>query len=194
MVSYTNQRLPIVASDVCKDLVLYDIPERNPFRELIPLTHKHPVLLQIIIATSALHISNACQKSLLLDVSASSFRHCQSLPASVRSSAPVVQRSESRHDALTAKQQAIRSLQSLLTGDISTEIDVTLAVVLLFIEYELIDSGRDNWRYHVNGARAIVERLCGPEVWVQTETSSLRRCLIANCLLYVLLLDILETR
>lgn len=138
-------------------------------------------------------MSNACQKSLLLNGSNSPFRHCKSLPASVRSSASLVQQSESYHDALTAKQQAIRSLRTLLTGNDSTDIDVTFAVVLLFIEYELIDSGRDNWRYHVNGARAIVERLCGPEVWVQNEVSPLRRCLISNCLLYVLLSNTFRT-
>jgi len=32
----------IVASDVCGDLILYDIPKHNPFRELIPLTLNAP--------------------------------------------------------------------------------------------------------------------------------------------------------
>lgn len=64
-------------------------------------------------------------------------------------------------------------------------IDITLAVVLLFIEFELIDSGRDNWRYRINGARTIIETLCRSHVSTQTAMSPLRSCLISNCLVYV---------
>ena len=52
----------LVASDVCRNLVLYDTPHLNPFRELIPLTRQDPILLQIIVANSALHMFNASQK------------------------------------------------------------------------------------------------------------------------------------
>jgi hypothetical protein len=163
----------VVASDVCRDLVLYDIPKHNPFRQLIPLAHQHPILLQIIIANSALHMSNACQKSFLLGSS------------SPDSSSSVKQLPDSYNDALAAKQKALYLLQSALTSIASVDVDVTLAVVLLFIEFELIDSGRDNWRYHINGARTIIETLCGSNITTQTDMSPLRSCLISNCLVYV---------
>lgn len=184
----TNVRI-IVTSNVCRDLVLYDIPKHNPFRELIPLTHQHPVLLQIIIANSALHMSNACQKSLVLGTTAFPLRHRTSLLGSQCSSSSAIQQRESYNDALTAKQRALYLLKSALTSIASVDIDVTLAVVLLFIEFELIDSGRDNWRHHINGARTIIKILCGSNISTQTAMSPLRSCLISNCLVYVGPLD-----
>ncbi|KAI9742851.1 MAG: hypothetical protein M1818_003580 [Claussenomyces sp. TS43310] len=147
------------ASDVCGDFVLYDMPKHNPFRELIPLTHQHPVLLHIIIANSALHMSNACQKSFALDAAGFPLRHRTSLPGSPCSSSSAMQQLEYHNDALAAKQRALHLLKTALTSISSADIDVTLAVVLLFIEFELIDSGRDNWRYHINGARSIIATL-----------------------------------
>lgn len=178
-----------VASDVCRDLVLYDIPKHNPFRELIPLTHQYPVLLHVIIANSALHMSNACQKSLVLDTTAFPLHHGTSLLGSPCSSSSAIHQLGSYNDALAAKQRALYLLKSALTGIASVDIDVTLAVVLLFIEFELIDSGRDNWKHHINGARTIIETLCGLNMATQTAMSPLRSCLISNCLVYVGPLD-----
>lgn len=177
----------IVASDVCGDLVLYDIPKHNPFRELIPLTHQYPILLQIIIANSALHLSNACQKSLASDMTTSPLRHRTRLLGLRYSGSSGTQQQESYHDALIAKQRALSLLKYALTSIASVDIDVTLAVVLLFIEFELIDSGRDNWRYHINGARTIIKTLCASNISTQTAMSPLRSCLISNCLVYVTL-------
>lgn len=36
----------------------YDIPSLNPFRDLIPLTREHAVLLHIAIANGASHLAN----------------------------------------------------------------------------------------------------------------------------------------
>jgi hypothetical protein len=180
----------IVASNVCGDFVLYDIPKHNPFRELIPLTHQHPILLQIIVANAALHMSNACQKSLLLSTTPSPLRHRAALPTPPSSSSSAIQQSESYNDALAAKQHALHLLKSALTRITSVDIDVTLAVVLLFIEFELIDSGRDNWRHHINGARTIIETLCRSHISAQNVMSPLRSCLISNCLVYVSSLDL----
>lgn len=175
----------IVASDVCRDLVLYDIPKYNPFRELIPLTHQYPALLQIIIANSALHMSNACQKPLVLDTIAFPVCHRTSLLGSTHSSSTALRQRESYYDALAAKQRALFLLKSALDSTASAHVDVILAVVLLFVEFELLDSGRDNWRYHINGARTIIETLCGSNMSRQTAMSPLRSCLISNCLVYV---------
>lgn len=165
----------IVGSDVCSDLVLYDLPQHNPFRDLIPLTHGHPMLLHIIVANSALHMSNACQKPLLL--------------ASPDMASVLNPPTEAYRDALAAKQRALLLLRTALASMASVDVDITLAVVLLFIEFELIDSGRDDWRHHIHGARTIIERLCGSAASPPTAMSPLRRCLISNCLMYDSSLD-----
>ena len=175
----------IVASDVCKDLVLYDTPKHNPFRDLIPLTHEHPALFQIIIANSALHMSNACQKSLISDGTVFPLRHRLSVLGSPCSSSAAVQQADFYNDALAAKQRALYLLRSALNSIAAVDIDASLAVVLLFIEFELIDSGRDNWRHHINGARIIIEGLCGSNISSQTAESPLRSFLIANWLVFV---------
>lgn len=97
-----------------------------------------------------------------------------------------IERLKSYHDALAAKQQALSLLQSGIVSVSSADVDVTLAVVLLFIELELIDSGRDHWKYHIKGARTMIETLIGTNALTrQTAMSPLRRSLIANCLVYV---------
>lgn len=126
---------------------------------------------------------NATQRQLYLDNPASTFNDC-SLTAPACSNSTTLRRPEAYLDALVAKQRALSLLQSALVGTSSPHTDVVLAVVLLFIEYELIDSGRDDWRYHINGARTIIEKLCGSDVWTENSTSPLRRCLVANCLMY----------
>jgi hypothetical protein len=176
-----------VASEVCKDLVIYDVPKHNPFYDLIPLTKQHEILLHIIIANSALHMSNASQKLLISDTTAFPVQYCPNTLGS--SSFSTIQRPKSYRDALVAKQRALHLLNSALNDMPPADIDVTLAVVLLFIEFELIDSGKDNWRWHINGARTIIDILCGSNKLAHTAMSSLRSCLISNCLVYVGLLD-----
>ena len=130
-------------------------------------------------------MSNACQKSLLSDTTAFPLRHRTSLLGSPCSSSSAIHQTESYNDPLLAKQRAFHLLKSALTSIVSVDIDVILAVVLLFIEFELIDSGRDNWRHHINGARMIIEKLCGSHISTQTAMNPLRSCLISNCLMYV---------
>lgn len=181
-VRYTYKRL--VASDVCRDLVLYDIPKQNSFRELIPMAQKYPALLQIIIANSALHTSNTWQKNLNSDSRTHHLRHSagvvdSSFPKSSTASPAIYY-----NHALSAKQQALHLLRLDLTHGEPEDVDVTLAVVLLFIEFALLDSGRDDWRYHVKGARTIIETFCGPSISKQMTMSPLRSCLISNCMVY----------
>jgi hypothetical protein len=49
-----------------------------------------------------------------------------------------------RSFALEAKGRALYLLQTILASGTPIKPDVTLAVILLFIEFELLDSGRDN--------------------------------------------------
>lgn len=92
---------------------------------------------------------------------------------------------KARQDALVAKYKALYFLQAVLTSKISLDIDVTLAVVTLFIEFELLESARDNWAHHINGARTIIKRTCGIELSMQMHMTPLRSFLVSNCLVYV---------
>lgn len=171
--------LHIVANDFCRNLVSYDNTQLNPFRELIPLTQKHPILLHIIVANSASWIHNA-STSITTPSTGYPDGKCSVHLEDQESS--MIAQSKPQYDALAAKRQALHLLQLALTGTIALDVDVTMAVVLLFIELELVESGQGNWTHHISGARRIIERLCGPEIWTQTSTSTLRRCLISNCL------------
>jgi hypothetical protein len=175
--------MQLVASDVCKDLILYDTPNKNHFRELIPLAHDYPVLLQIIIAISAIRMSHTRQK-IARPHGTTGLLHQSETPTTPQSQ-DCVAHSQTRSDALAAKFKALNFLQSALSNEAPMDLDVTLAVVLLFVEFELLDSGRDDWIHHIDGARKIIEKLCGLKVFSVGTISPLRRCLISNCLMYV---------
>lgn len=91
-------------------------------------------------------------------------------------------RPETFHDALRAKQQALCLLKSALEDMASADVDVILAVVLLLIGFELIDSGRGSWIFHINGARMIIEKLIASGPGMETALSPLRSWLVSNCL------------
>lgn len=174
------------ASHVCKDLVVYDIAHHNPYRMLIPMTHKHPILLQTMIANSALRMANASSAQFTpptTDLDLSTDINC----AMSRSYKGPVQGQLAQYvrDALVAKHQALYQLQRDLIDLTAVDIDVTLAAILLLVEFELLDSGRDNWRYHVDGAKSIIVRICGPDLSLDLSMIPLRRWLISNCLMYV---------
>ncbi|KUJ21359.1 uncharacterized protein LY89DRAFT_577473 [Mollisia scopiformis] len=169
-------------SKVCKDLVIYDLPKQNPFRDLIPLATQHPALLNIIIANSALQLSNASQRSAVM-----SFNHQLRL---MKGSTPHLQISPTSQsstwykDALIAKQRALGSLSSILNDVGSSDIDVTLGTILLFIEFELTDFGTKDWRLHMHGAIALINSMKEPYKLKHSNMSSLRRSLISSCLVY----------
>ncbi|KAF5988870.1 fungal transcriptional regulatory [Fusarium coicis] len=185
----SRRYLGYFASDVCKDFVLYDTPKHNPFRQLIPMARRQPLLLQAIIASSALHMSNASQ----LRPSASSIF---TTPTSNENSpewvgSPSIGRMtsyrEAFQDALRAKQQALCLLNSAIGNLASANVDAILAAVLLLVGFELIDSGRGNWKYHINGARIIIQKLIASDSANGTSFSPLRSWLVSNCLVYDLL-------
>lgn len=153
--------------------MLYDHIEDNHFRGLIPLAHHNPVLLHIIIANSAMRMSHVQQRNVeshatgQLDTSPSAFQLSRSTSASY---------------ALGAKYRSLYLLCTILRGNAPIQSDITLAVVLLFIELELLDSGRENWTHHINGARRIIEKLCDTNVLCNKPMTSLRKFLISNCL------------
>ncbi|KAI0121954.1 fungal-specific transcription factor domain-containing protein [Daldinia grandis] len=121
----------------CQDLIIYDSPRRgaNPFRDLIPISHKYPFLREIIIAASALHFCNSARW------------HKSPWHAA-----------DSLVDALRARHRAIKSLQDVIEhhkvlGDVEDDDagrDALLAAVLFFVNFALVDSGKGGWRAHMN--------------------------------------------
>ena len=150
-------------SQVCEDLVLHDSPKQNPFRNLLPLTGDHPVLQYIIVANSALRLANATKQGPLT-------RDARQGPSL-----------EAYKDALIAKHRALRLLSKALTNSDAINSDVILASCMLFIMFELLDSGRDGWRFHTEGARQLLVYLRQNGKPESSALNSLRNCLLSNC-------------
>lgn len=163
--------------------MLYDTLHSNRFRDLIPMAHQHPNLLHIIIANSALRMSNACQKVSIVDTGSLSLSQCRGTRNMPRSGPSLT----SYKHALAAKQLALHLLQSSINTLVPYGLDATLAVVLLFIDFELIDAGRDSWTYHVDGAKKLIKTILEPEKPAKVALGPLRRFLISHCLVYDIL-------
>ncbi|KAL7924536.1 fungal-specific transcription factor domain-containing protein [Trichoderma austrokoningii] len=172
------------ADRVCKDLVARDGPGVNPFRDLIPLTNRHPLLLQILVATSAIHWSNI-------------FRPITAIPTGLTDPGGYLAQLRSKDlvsrqaliDALTAKQKAMGHLQEVLDSLDPGGSEVALAAMHFFIKFDLIDLEKNDtkgWRTHLEGASNILALLTqgagGSEA-----NRMLRDCVVADCFIYHIL-------
>jgi hypothetical protein len=170
----------LVLNRVCKDLVAYDLPETNPFRELVPLAIQHPFLLEILIAKSAIHWLNITRPKIKTWLPS---LFTQGLPLAVfqpndRSSRQALV------DAVTAKQKAIGYWRKALDRLDLCGPDAVLAAMLFFVNVELIDVGKGGWRAHLEGATRIMALL----KWTTgndtcTSNSDLRDRIVADCLM-----------
>ena len=173
-----------VATTLCEDLVIADVPNENPFRSLIPICRDQPILLHIIVANAAMHISSMSRPSvgshmggvqtLLLGDSSlnilSNTRHSIDAPAGATL------------DALSAKQNAIHLLKTALENLPSTDVDLIVTVILLFINLELIDSGKNAWRAHVEGAMKLISSLKSFENDQLSPIALIRDRITSDCL------------
>ncbi|RYC64219.1 hypothetical protein CHU98_g2007 [Xylaria longipes] len=136
--------LSYFASRFCQDLVVHDSAERgtNPFRELIPMSQTYSYLQHIIIAVSAVHYYHA-------------IRNVTSGVSSVAQNALI--------DALRARQDAIRELIEIIQerrssnryAESQADHDALLATVLFFVNFTLIDSGKDGWKHLTAAGRLL---------------------------------------
>ncbi|SPN96625.1 related to fungal transcriptional regulatory protein [Cephalotrichum gorgonifer] len=173
-----------VWTQVCRDLAAHDGPDCNPFRELIPLSLAHPFLLHIIIATSAMHMSNishppiTTQPPLLPDPA----DHLQCLRATDGISRRAFL------DSLVAKDRAIQHLRYVLKDPKGVDRGVLLAAMLFFVNFELIDLGRGGWKDHLHGACRILD-LLRPEVSpVKLDSrTALHDCIVSDFVIYHIL-------
>lgn len=170
----------LVASYVCRDLVLYDVPGHNPFYELLPMAHHHPVILQAIVAISAMHKHNKIEAA---DLLISNDMKSQLFPQSVRTGLRG-DRSIQMVDALTAKQRTLNLLRTSIETD-SASSDIILTVVLLLIELELLDSGHGHWRRHLKGASDALKSLRRVKKDSSQMENSLCSTVAANCIMQV---------
>ncbi|CAH0050242.1 unnamed protein product [Clonostachys solani] len=173
--------LAYFADRVCQDLVGRDSPGSNPFRELLPMTRKHPLLLQILIATSAIHWSNIIRP--ITDIS-TGLTDPGGYLASLRSR-DLVSR-QALIDALTAKQKAMVHMREVLDTLDPAGSEVALAAMHFFIKFDLIDVEKkdpSSWKAHLEGAASIMALLT-PDNMKSSSSRTLRDCVIADCFIY----------
>ena len=171
------------ATQLCADMVSYDVPGNNPIRDLIPTVSNSPLLLQIILANSAFHIFNISR-----ELVESSTYQSEQKPCLVAYYRDVSQfggpLKSSYRDALVAKQSALSLLAQSVASVSESNIDLILVVILLFVNYDLIESGKDKWKVHMEGARKLINMLGLPS-FRQNPLTQLRKCLLSDFLVLV---------
>jgi DNA-binding transcriptional MocR family regulator len=119
----------------------------NPFKEFMRLIPASPGLLYTIISVAALH--KAQRLHVLPNIESSTAPVEYSLTASPFTSA--------FYDALLHKQQALYHLRKEFLNPSVSNHDGAIASILMFIWLELMDSGRDSWKFHLTALRGIVQ-------------------------------------
>ncbi|CAN9459793.1 unnamed protein product [Alternaria alternata] len=173
------------ATQLCEVMVVYDEPGQNPIRDLIPATSAYPLLLQIIVANSAFHVFNITRNPM----GQSAYQGEQSptvmayYQAVSRFGGPL---KSSYRDALVAKQQALSLLAKSVTSVNTSNIDLILITILLFVNYALVESGRDKWKVHMDGALKLI-KLLGEPPYLQRPMSRLRQTILSDFLVFYIL-------
>lgn len=173
------------AAQLCDVMVVYDMPGRNPIRDLVPAVSAYPLLLYIMVANSASHIFNISRNPMhqsvyqaesssdIVPYHAAKECHGGPLKSSLR-------------DALVAKQQALSLLAQSVAAINESNIDMILVTILLFVNYALVESGRDKWRVHMDGAHRLI-KLLGEPPYLQNPMSRLRLTILSDFLVFYIL-------
>lgn len=145
-----------VEQQCCQEFVLYDFERANPFKEFIRLIPSCLGLCHAMVSVAALHQTfriapaqcndkTMAYKSNPNEVQISQWaeqvHHLHQLPA--------------YHDALYHKQRTLSFLRSEAYAGCFSNPDGVIASMIMSIWFELIDSGRDTWRYHLRGLREV---------------------------------------
>ncbi|EFR03821.1 acriflavine sensitivity control protein acr-2 [Nannizzia gypsea CBS 118893] len=153
---------------MCRDLVTYDVPRHNPYRDIVPLIRDHELLLHVIVANSAIHISNMLSKG----------------PSRFNG----VPGQYPHRDALVAKQKTLQLLNQSMDNIDAVDPEVVLTAILLSINYELVSSGKDDWKVHVEGAQKLIDYFGLPKrTDLSSAMSALRDHVVSDCLIYYIL-------
>lgn len=147
--------------------MLHDQADRNPFRQLLGLARDHPVLEMIIIANAALHFANASGHLLQNGSSSRIVHEGQALQA--------------YNDALSAKDQALGMMAKAISQKGQSTFEVLLASMMLFTMFELLDCAKNDWRFHIEGAKQLIAYLEDNKPPEVGSLRALRECLMSNC-------------
>lgn len=173
------------ATQLCEDMVVYDMPGQNPIRDLIPATSDYPLLLHIIVANSAFHVFNISRNPM----GQSAYQAKQSpcliayYQAVSRFGGPL---QSSYRDALTAKTNALSLLAQNVASVTPSNIDLVLVTILMFVNYTLVESGKDKWKVHMDGALSLI-KLLGEPPYLQKPMSRLRLTILSDLLVFYVL-------
>jgi hypothetical protein len=131
------------------------------------MTRSHPLLQHIIVASSAAHKSNLVRSA---------------QPPFVQSDGKVIyQRGEASQqalqEALVAKLKALRLMHEAVANVGSVPVDIIFAAALFFIYVELLESGKNGWRAHLEGAG----RLMSIMQTIDPPLRELRDSLLSDC-------------
>ncbi|KAJ5967656.1 hypothetical protein N7501_003904 [Penicillium viridicatum] len=126
---------------ITKLFILYD-SESNPFRSLLTYAMDNSTLRKCIIAVAARHFANTGQSFEQTDDALS--------PRFVNANL----------DALHFKKQTINSLLLSLCNPKPSQNDAIMSTILLLIFLDLLESGIEGWKYHLHGAKGLVNLSC----------------------------------
>lgn len=163
--SFANRLYHVDDKRVCKLMVLFEVPDRNPYRQLIPLGGTSPTLRSTIAAVAACHYMHTCNRNSLYSISSQDRPFGpprSSLPFDeefANSPDPTV-RSVYRH-VLAFKHLALSRLKNSLSSPQRRDSDTTIASVLLLIALDMIQSGHGDWKIHMDGAKGLVKARLG---------------------------------
>lgn len=135
----------------------------NPFRSAITLTGEYDFLREIILATSAIHIST--------------IRRSRGYPAH-----------QELADALAARGTAYFLLRQALGNlGVASQRAIVMIAVVFFINFDLIDSGHGSWMPHMKAAGGLVSSLRDLKGDIPPFIAQLADVVVADCLSYHIL-------
>ncbi|KAL4767551.1 fungal-specific transcription factor domain-containing protein [Aspergillus nidulans var. acristatus] len=121
---------------ICQVFIVYD-SENNPFRSLISLALSDSVLLDAMLALAARHRANSEQ------------------PFSANRADVSTISTDTDREALQFKYRAIQGLSRSVSTQHSYQV-ATVATVFLLVFLDLLESGCDQWNYHLEGAKTLM--------------------------------------
>ncbi|KAK2768720.1 hypothetical protein FQN54_000576 [Arachnomyces sp. PD_36] len=155
------------ASKLTRDLVSHDVPDHNPY------------------PNSAIYLSNTFSDPLNAATD-STLSLTLGSPGGEPHSRNELS-AKTLRDALTAKQKALQFLRQALDNVETVDREVVLTTILLSINFELVASGNDEWKVHVEGARKLIDHFQLPSGTPGSPMGQLRDYATADCLIYYVL-------
>lgn len=130
--------------------MLYDFESANLFKQSIRFISSCPALCHAVVSVAALHLTLRIASA-----------QCNEGTMAYKPNQYAVQVSQSYqipayHDALYHKQRTLSFLRSEAYAGYSCNPDGVVASMIMSIWFELMDWGRDTWRYHLRGLREVM--------------------------------------